>query len=139
MDTLTELERSERMSRVRSRNTKPEWAVRRMTHRLGYRYRLHAPDVLGSPDLVFRSRRKAMFVHGCFWHRHDDPACKLARMPKSRLDFWAPKLESNRRRDERVASELDAMGWRSLFVWECELRQVEQLENKIVDFLEDRA
>lgn len=139
MDSLTNSQRSERMSRVRSRNSKPELIVRKLLHRLGYRYRLHATDVPGTPDIVFRRKRKAIFVHGCFWHRHDDPSCKLARMPKSRLDFWGPKLESNRLRDQRIASELDAMNWQSLVVWECELRHTEQLENKLVDFLEGRA
>lgn len=137
-DSLTKSQRSERMSRVRSRDTKPELTVRKLLHRLGYRYRLHAFGVPGSPDIVFRQKRKAIFVHGCFWHRHDDPSCKLARMPKSRLDFWGPKLESNRLRDQRIASELDAMDWQSLVVWECELGHTEQLENKLVDFLEDR-
>ena len=139
MDSLTASQRSERMSRVRSRDTKPEIVVRKLLHRLGYRYRLHATGIPGSPDIIFRRKRKAIFVHGCFWHRHDDPSCKLARMPKSRLDFWAPKLESNRLRDQRIASELDALGWQSFVVWECELRHTEQLENKLVDFLEDRA
>jgi DNA mismatch endonuclease, patch repair protein len=138
MDSLTNSQRSERMSRVRSRDTKPEIVVRKLLHRLGYRYRLHGKGIPGSPDIIFRRKRKAIFVHGCFWHRHDDPSCKLARMPKSRLEFWGPKLESNRLRDQRITSELDALGWQSLVVWECELRHTEQLENKLVDFLEDR-
>ena len=139
MDTLTKSERSQRMARVRSRDTGPELVVRRLTHRLGYRYRLHVAGLPGSPDLVFKRRKKVIFVHGCFWHRHAANGCKLARMPKSRLDFWRPKLESNARRDARVSSKLDALGWRTLVVWECELGHLEQLVNKIVDFLEDRA
>src|SRR5258705_10221520 len=120
-DTLSRKERSERMSRVRGRDTKPEMVVRRLVHRLGFRYRLHNRRLPGAPDLVFKSRRKAIFIHGCFWHRHPDPACKLARMPKSRLDFWRPKLEGNRERDLRHQSELETIGWRYLIVWEWEL------------------
>lgn len=138
-DSLTRQERSERMSRVRHRDTEPEMTVRRLIHKMGFRFRLHDRRLPGSPDLVFKGRRKAIFVHGCFWHRHPDPACKLARMPKSRLDFWGPKLEGNRSRDLKHQSELDEIGWRYLIVWECELRHREQLENKLRAFLtEDR-
>lgn len=137
IDTLTKAERSERMSRVRAKDTKPEMIVRRLVHGMGYRYRLHDRRLPGSPDIVFRSRRKVIFVHGCFWHRHPDPSCKLARMPKSRQDFWAPKLEGNRERDERNRVALDREGWRQMVVWECECRHEEQLRNKLQDFLED--
>lgn len=123
------------MSLVRHRDTQPEMIVRRMVHRLGYRYRLHDKRLPGSPDLVFRRRRKAIFVHGCFWHRHPDPNCKLARMPKSKLDFWGPKLDGNWQRDLRHQSELEEIGWRYLIVWECELGHREQLENKLLAFL----
>lgn len=136
-DSLSKAERSERMSRVRGRDTKPEMLVRRLVHRMGFRYRLHDRRLPGAPDLVFQSRRKAIFIHGCFWHRHSDPNCKLARMPKSRLDFWQPKLEANWVRDVRNQSELDAIGWQYLVVWECELRHIEQLENKLVAFLSE--
>ncbi len=97
MDTLTPEQRSERMSRVRNKDTKPEMRVRRLVHALGYRYRLHDSRLPGRPDLVFKSRHKVIFVHGCFWHRHD--RCELCRMPKSRLQFWKPKLKANRERD----------------------------------------
>ena len=123
------------MARVRHQDTKPEMIVRRIIHRLGFRYRLHDRRLPGSPDLVFKSRRKVIFVHGCFWHRHPDPDCNLARMPKSRLDFWTPKLEGNRARDVRHQSELEAIGWGYLVVWECELRHREQVENKLREFL----
>lgn len=136
-DTLTTDARSERMSRVRGKNTKPEMSVRRLVHGMGYRYRLHDRRLPGSPDLVFRSRRKVIFVHGCFWHRHGDPSCKLARMPKSRQDFWGPKLEGNRERDERNQKALAREGWRQMVVWECECGHVEQVRNKITAFLED--
>ena len=135
-DTLSPAARSERMGRVRAKDTKPEMMVRRIVHRMGYRYRLHDKRLPGSPDLVFRSRGKLIFVHGCFWHRHSDPACKLARMPKSRQDFWGPKLEGNRERDDRTRAALDQQGWKQMVVWECECRQIEQLENKLSAFLE---
>lgn len=135
MDTLTSNERSERMSRVRGKNTKPELFVRRMVHGLGYRYRLHAKELPGHPDLVFRPKRKAIFVHGCFWHRHPKSSCSLARLPKSRLSFWKTKLEGNRARDERNQKLLSDAGWSFLVVWECELRDKERLKNNLERFL----
>ncbi|NRD53465.1 MULTISPECIES: very short patch repair endonuclease [Corallococcus] len=136
MDTLTPQERSERMSRVKGRNTKPELVVRRLVTALGHRYRLHYGKVPGKPDLAFPGRRKAIFVHGCFWHRHPDPNCPLARLPKSRLDFWLPKLEANRERDLAKRAQLEALGWSVLEIWECELtRSPEQLTERIMDFL----
>lgn len=127
------------MSLVRNRDTKPELMVRRMVHGLGYRYRLHQTDLPGKPDLVFRSRRKVILVHGCFWHRHPDPDCKLARLPKSRLDFWLPKLEANRKRDLANQDRLASIGWQALIIWECELRDTEQLKSRIIEFLEGEA
>ncbi len=135
MDTLTPQQRSERMSRVRGRNTKPELVVRRIAHGLGYRFRLHRRELPGAPDLVFPSRRKVIFVHGCFWHRHPDPACKLARMPKSRLDFWVTKLENNRNRDEQNVVRLHDLGWETLVIWECQIRDRESLRVRIREFL----
>lgn len=135
-DTLSPLERGRRMSLIRGKHTKPEMRVRKMLHAMGYRYRLHGRDLPGNPDIVFRSRRKVIFVHGCFWHRHSDPNCKLARLPKSRLEFWEPKLLGNRARDERAVEALKLAGWEVLVVWECESRQDEQLENKLRAFLE---
>jgi DNA mismatch endonuclease (patch repair protein) len=137
MDTLSPSERSERMARVRGRDSKPEMLVRRLIHAMGFRYRLHDRRLPGAPDLVFPRLRKVIFVHGCFWHRHPDPNCKLARMPKSRLDFWMPKLQGNRERDARCQAELAALGWRFLVVWECQMRDKEQLKNKMRVFLSD--
>jgi DNA mismatch endonuclease (patch repair protein) len=134
-DTLKPRERSERMSRVRSANTKPEMFVRRLVHGMGYRYRLHQRDLPGTPDLVFPSRRKVVFVHGCFWHRHPDPECPLARLPKSRLDFWLPKLEGNRKRDERNQAKLRSMGWDLMVIWECQLKHKNTLRQRIGRFL----
>lgn len=136
MDTLTQEQRSVRMSRVRGADTKPEMVVRRLIHALGYRYRLHRRGLPGRPDLVFPVRRKAIFVHGCFWHRHPDPACPLARLPKSRLDFWRAKLEGNRTRDQRNEAQLQEMGWNVLVIWECQLRDRAALEKRIRGFLQ---
>ncbi|MGI6247280.1 MAG: very short patch repair endonuclease [Pseudochelatococcus sp.] len=136
LDTLQPAERSARMALIRSKDTRPELAVRRLVHGMGYRYRLHARDLPGRPDLVFRARRKVIFVHGCFWHRHDDPNCKLARLPRSRLDFWMPKLDGNKARDERVIRELDGMGWKAITIWECQLKATASLEAIVREFLE---
>ncbi len=123
------------MARVRGQDTKPELVVRRLAHRMGYRFRLHRNQLPGRPDLVFPSRRKVIFVHGCFWHRHPDQACRLARLPKSRLDFWGPKLETNRKRDEVNLAHLAELGWSALVIWECQLRDAEALEARIGEFL----
>jgi len=136
MDTLTPAERSARMARVKGKGSSAEMTVRRLVHRMGYRYRLHDARLPGRPDLVFFGRRKAIFVHGCFWHRHPDPDCKLARLPKSRQDFWTPKLEGNRARDLRQLGELEALGWSALILWECELKNEAFLENEIRTFLD---
>lgn len=136
MDTLTPLERSERMSKVRSTDTAPEMLVRRLVHSMGYRYRLHRKDIPGTPDLVFPGRRKVIFVHGCFWHRHDDPACRLARLPKSRLEFWLPKLSANAERDARTQARLEELGWRVMTIWECQVKDTEALKRNISGFLE---
>lgn len=138
-DTLTPAQRSERMSRIRDVNTRPEMIVRRLIHKMGFRFRLHRKDLPGRPDLVFPRLHKVVFVHGCFWHRHSDPACRLARLPKSRLEFWLPKLEANQARDARNQMALTEAGWQVLVVWECELRDKEQLENKIREFLKEGA
>lgn len=134
MDSLSPAERSEIMARVRSKNSRPELFVRKLVFALGYRYRLHAKDLPGHPDLVFRKLRKVVFVHGCFWHRH--AACALARLPKSRLDFWLPKLEGNRKRDEKNRKALQRQGWKVLTVWECQLGSSERLTARIRRFLD---
>ena len=136
-DTLTRSERSTRMALVRDKDTKPERIVRSIIHGLGFRYRLHQSDLPGKPDLVFSSRKKVIFVHGCFWHRHRDRKCPLARLPKSRLDFWLPKLENNRERDKKNRARLRQLGWRVLVIWECQLKNADRLELKIVDFLNE--
>lgn len=123
------------MSRIRGKDTKPELVVRRLIHGLGYRYRLHMAGMPGRPDLVFAGKRKVIFVHGCFWHRHPNPVCKLARMPKSRPEFWEPKLARNHARDQEVEQRLIESGWGVLTIWECELRDRDALAKKVKDFL----
>jgi DNA mismatch endonuclease (patch repair protein) len=134
VDTLTPAQRSERMGRVRSKDTKPELAVRRIVFGMGYRYRLHRRDLPGNPDMVFPSRGKIIFVHGCFWHRHGK--CELTRWPKSKLEFWKPKLEENSRRDRASQKALRRLGWRVLIVWECQLRNANALAARLRKFLE---
>lgn len=136
VDTISPEYRSEIMSRVRAKDTKPEMVVRRMVHAAGYRYRLHVRDLPGKPDLVFPARRKVVFVNGCFWHRHMN--CAFARLPKSRTGFWTEKLERNRERDERNIEALRELGWDVLTVWECEVRDPATLMPRVVAFLEER-
>jgi len=133
-DPLTRSQRSERMSRIRNSNTKPELVVRRLVHGMGYRYRLHSKDIPGWPDLVFRQRKKVIFVHGCFWHQH---GCRQYRMPKSRLKFWIPKLERNVERDKSVLNELKKSGWSVLVIWECQLKNSETIRNRAKRFLDE--
>ncbi|QDI79794.1 DNA mismatch endonuclease Vsr [Methylorubrum populi] len=133
VDSLTPSERSALMSRIGPGNTKPELIVRRLAHALGYRFRLHRKDLPGSPDLVFPSRHKVVFVHGCFWHRH--PGCRRASMPNTHRDFWDAKFTRNVERDARKERELRQTGWDVLTIWECETRDVERLATILRDFL----
>jgi DNA mismatch endonuclease (patch repair protein) len=132
VDTVPKSKRSEIMARVRSEDTKPEMIVRRLVFGLGFRYRLHARDLPGRPDLIFKSRRQVIFVHGCFWHGHD---CSRGARPSSNQAFWEPKLARNRVRDEQTVTKLLESGWKVLTIWECEIRNFEQLKCKVVDFL----
>lgn len=115
--------RSAQMRLIKARDTKPELVVRRALHAAGLRFRLHARELPGKPDIVFRRKRLVIFVHGCFWHQHPDPNCKRARMPKSRREFWEPKLTGNRSRDEAITATLKREGWRVIEIWECQLDQ----------------
>jgi len=120
IDVVDAATRSRMMSGIKSKNTGPELLVRRALHRAGLRYRLHNKGLPGAPDLTFAGRRAAIFIHGCFWHRHR--SCRYATMPATRPDFWRAKFEANLARDERAAAELHALGWRVATVWECALR-----------------
>jgi DNA mismatch endonuclease, patch repair protein len=133
MDTLTPTQRSERMSRVRSRDTAPERTLRSLVWGLGYRYRKNRRDIAGQPDIAFIGRKRAIFLHGCFWHRHDCPSGR--RVPKSRIAFWRTKFARNVDRDERVKHALHSAGWKALVIWECELRDEARIRNRIRRFL----
>lgn len=134
MDTLTPQERSARMRRVKSRDTKPELELQRLVWGLGYRYRKNRRDVIGQPDLAFIGRKRAVFLHGCFWHRHDCPSGR--RAPKSRTAFWNTKFERNVQRDALVMKKLKAAGWRALVIWECELNDRLRVERRVRKFLD---
>lgn len=118
-DFLTPAERSERMSRIRGKHTRPEVTLRKALHRLGMRYRLHGAGLPGKPDIVFPRYKAIVFVHGCFWHRH--PGCSIATTPKSNTDFWLDKFQKNIARDTKVVQALELLGWRVFVVWECNL------------------
>lgn len=135
VDHVDQATRSLIMAAVHSEDTGPEMAVRKIIHRLGYRYRLHVRSLPGRPDLVFPSRRKAIFVHGCFWHRH--PKCRYATSPKTRKEFWQVKFASNVARDHRARRELKRMDWAVLTVWQCELKKPDKLMERLNDFLSD--
>ena len=120
------------MASVGTKDTCAEMGVRRLVHGMGYRYILHRADLPGRPDLAFPSRRKVIFVHGCFWHGHH---CRYGRLPKSRRDYWEPKIETNKHRDRKQRQELTRQGWRVLVIWQCQLKKPEWLGAKIEDFL----
>ena len=124
-DFLTTAERSHRMSRIKSRDTKPELALRRSLHGLGLRFRLGGAGLRGRPDVVLPKHRTVVFVHGCFWHRHQ--GCRVASTPKSNSEFWGEKFERNVERDKRVVEELEGQGWKVIVVWECEVGTREKL------------
>lgn len=133
MDRLTTERRSWLMSRVKGKNTKPELVVRRLVFGMGYRYRLHAKNLPGRPDLIFPGRKKAIFVNGCFWHGHAD--CRYGRLPKSRVEYWQAKIEQNQTRDLKNTALLEADGWQVLTVWQCELKNIEILANRLNEFI----
>ncbi|NKI94671.1 DNA mismatch endonuclease (patch repair protein) [Rhizobacter sp. SG703] len=120
------------MKKIRGKDTKPELVVRSLLHRLGYRYRLHRKDLPGTPDIVFASRKSVLFVHGCFWHGH---GCRIGRLPKSKLDYWGPKIEANRLRDGRKEAALSEAGWTVGVVWQCGLADSAALETWLEVFL----
>jgi DNA mismatch endonuclease, patch repair protein len=133
MDIVSPARRSQLMSRIRGADTRPELIVRRLVHSLGFRFRLHRRDLPGTPDLAFPSRRKVVFVHGCFWHRHR--GCRFAYTPKSNSDFWEKKFATNQVRDRRVIRRLRASGWDPLIVWECEVGDLARVRRALVAHL----
>ncbi|MGO4833455.1 very short patch repair endonuclease [Rhizobiaceae sp. 2RAB30] len=132
-DRLTTEDRSAHMRLIRGRNTQPEIRVRKLLHALGYRFRLHSRNLPGSPDVVLPRHRTALFVHGCFWHQHT--GCSLARKPKSRPEYWLPKLERNSMRDREANARLHDLGWRSVTVWECETTDEDALRARLLELL----
>lgn len=132
VDRLDPAARSRLMAKIGPKNTAPELAVRRAAHAAGFRFRLHRRDLPGTPDLVFPRFRAAIFVHGCFWHGH---GCAKGRLPKSREDYWVPKIEANRTRDAAKAAALEAAGWRVLTIWQCEIGDPSSLAGRIAAFL----
>jgi DNA mismatch endonuclease (patch repair protein) len=133
MDIVSPEKRSQMMAGIKGKNTKPEMLVRKLVHGMGFRFRLHRKDLPGSPDLVFPRLKKAIFVHGCFWHRH--AGCRFACTPKSNAQFWLDKLEGNKRRDVLALTALDALGWEVLVVWECEAHDLSALATRVSPFL----
>lgn len=133
MDTRTKAKRSEIMSSVKTKDTGPEIAIRKLLFARGYRYRLHPADLPGKPDIVFPGRNKIVFVHGCYWHGH---RCDKGRLPKSRLEYWRPKIALNKKRDARNIGKLRRSGWGVLVVWQCQLKTAESLANKMERFLD---
>ncbi len=133
-DTRSPEQRHRIMQSVKSKDTKPEWTVRHLLHRLGYRYRLHVRNLPGKPDIVFTKKRKAIFVHGCYWHGH---GCRIGQPPKSNLEYWLPKIAANQERDARKQSEIESLGWSVLVVWQCETKDLTGLESRLTQFLGD--
>ena len=129
MDTICSKKRSAIMARIKGKNTTPELAVRHAAHKLGLRFRLHRRDLPGCPDLVFARYRLVLFVHGCFWHQHAN--CKRSNIPKSRLEYWSPKLARNIERDRKNIEELQRLGWNVGMIWECETEAPELLGDRI--------
>ena len=124
-------QRSRNMSAIKSKNTKPEIKVRKVLHSMGYRFRLHSKDLPGSPDIVLPKYKTVIFVHGCFWHRHD--SCKYASTPKTRKEFWNKKFTENKKRDSEIQEKIKILDWRSVVIWECETKNIENLRDKIND------
>lgn len=135
MDRLSPQDRSRNMRAIRGKDTKPEVAVRRLLHAAGYRFRLHGAGIPGRPDVVFASRRKVIFVHGCFWHRHK--GCRFTYTPKSRIEFWQAKFDQNVARDRRIEAQLRDRGWQYLVLWECEVAAAKVLLIRVAAFLGD--
>lgn len=136
-DTVSKEQRSRNMSRIRGRDTRPEMIIRSTLHQLGFRFRLHVKSLPGKPDIAFPKHHKVIFVHGCFWHRHQ--GCKRCTTPTTNTDYWIPKLAGNAERDKLHKRALAKLGWKVLVVWECEIRDLSKLERKVLRFLKTSA
>jgi DNA mismatch endonuclease (patch repair protein) len=133
VDRISPQGRSALMAKIRRANTKPELAVRRILTKLGYRYRIHLAGIPGRPDVAFTARRKAVFIHGCFWHAHDN--CHVFKLPKTRRDFWSNKFAKNKARDARLSKAARAAGWKVIVIWECDLVTPNKVSRRLVRFL----
>src|SRR2546421_1945303 len=132
-DTINPKRRSENMRRIRSKGMRPELAVRRLVHAMGYRFRLHVSDLPGKPDIVLARKKKIIEVRGCFWHQHGK--CVDSHIPKSRIQYWRPKLQGNQRRDKKNTRALEALGWKVFVVWECEVQDLKRIKRVLSNFL----
>lgn len=132
-DIFTPRKRSQIMSAVKNKNTKPEVAVRKLLHALGYRFRLHKKELPGKPDIVLPRFKKVIFVNGCFWHGHE--GCCRAKLPKTRTEFWREKMKANKERDEKCTLELRSLGYGVLIVWECEIKDMDKLTEALTNYL----
>ncbi len=137
MDRISISQRSGNMRKIRGKNTSPEMAVRRLIRASGFGYRLHGKALPGKPDLVFKGRKKVVFIHGCFWHQHSN--CRIAHIPKTNQEYWVPKLRKTLERDINHLQQLDSLGWKVLVIWECETKATDLLRAKLVEFLHDSA
>lgn len=137
MADLDQEKRSKIMRAIRSKDTKPELYIRRLLHSLGYRFRIHQKELPGNPDIVFSKRRKVIFVHGCFWHQHEEESCRDSHAPKANSGYWAPKLARTKERDAQAQAHLEQQGWSSLVIWECELKNKDDIKDRLLKFLGD--
>ena len=133
MDVLTPEQRHRNMSRIRSENSKPEKRIRSLLHRLGYRFRLHSKNLPGTPDIILPKYKTVIFVHGCFWHRHN--GCKDASVPKTNTERWIKKFDVNVKRDRQAILDLEALGWSVIVIWDCELKKMDELTVRILSLL----
>jgi DNA mismatch endonuclease (patch repair protein) len=136
-DRISKERRSSVMKAIRSKNTSPEMKVRRMLHAAGFRFRLYRKDLPGKPDIIFPSRKKVIFIHGCFWHQHQKLNCPISHQPKSNLEYWLPKLMRTVERDKIHQKNLASIGWSVLTLWECQIQKSANLPNYVVRFLEN--
>ena len=137
MDRLTPEKRSWNMSRIKGKDTRPEKAVRSLLHKLGYRFRLHVKKLPGKPDIVLPKYKTVIFVHGCFWHRHE--GCRFAYNPKSKKKFWNEKFESNKKRDQMNKNKLEAGGWKVIVIWECETKDETLMTSKFTELIKKKS